>query len=102
MIDATPMAMPTVSVLSNVTGIYFYSVEEIRSLLNSAGIKMSPARLEALFRLIGKKITEPLTPTDFVKLMHSSGSTFYDRSGDSSNDATLNMMAASQAFSCAA
>jgi len=33
MIDATPMQQPTLSVLSNVTGIYFYSVEEIRQLL---------------------------------------------------------------------
>jgi len=32
-IDETPMEMPTLNVVSNVTGVYFYSVEEIRTLL---------------------------------------------------------------------
>ena len=32
-IDATPMEMPTTNVLSNVTGGFFTSVEEIRTLL---------------------------------------------------------------------
>ena len=32
-IDETPMEMPTLNVLSNVTGIFFYTVEEIRALL---------------------------------------------------------------------
>ena len=46
MIDATPMEMPTVSVISNVTGIYFYSVEEIRSLLKRQLVE--PVRWEQM------------------------------------------------------
>jgi len=51
-IDETPMQMPTLQVLSNVTGIYFYSVEEIRTLLKRQ--LMEPVRWESIIEEVTK------------------------------------------------
>lgn len=47
--------------------------DEIRALLASNQIGCSPARLEALFHAVGKRVDEGLTLHDFVKLMHVGG-----------------------------
>ena len=51
--------------------------EEIASLLQSVGIKCSTARLEGLFRRVGKEVHEKLSVDDFVKMMHFGGASAF-------------------------